>query len=334
MEAVLDYLRTWFVDDDSLRLVVMLGAGAVFAAFGLGVAYLFFGATDPVRRRLNSTGAGGGMATMGNGSASIDRDDADQSGLSVVLDTMIGPVSRYILPANEVERNNMSKKLAYAGFRRPNAIQYFYAIKTALAIGLPLVVYLVCSFIPSVRGNELLWYTLAASGIGIIVPNFVLERIKEKHMKSLRNGFPDALDLMVVCIESGLGLSQAIQRVGNELEVSHPELAEELLTVNAEVRAGVDRITALKNLAIRTGLEDIQGLVSLLVQTLRFGTSIAESLRVYAEEFRDKRMQAAEEMAAKLGTKLLFPLIIFLFPAFFVVAVGPAVIRISEAFAS
>jgi tight adherence protein C len=160
----------------------------------------------------------------------------------------------------------------------------------------------------------------------------VLDRMLENRRKKLRNGFPDALDMLVVCVEAGLGLSQAIQRVADELVVSHPELAQELALVNAEIRAGVDRVVALKNLAHRTGLEDIRGLVSLLVQTLRFGTSVAESLRVYSDEVRDKRMQRAEEQAAKIGTKMIFPLIVFMFPAFFVVAVGPAMISLMRVF--
>ena len=138
--------------------------------------------------------------------------------------------------------------------------------------------------------------------------------------------------MLVVCVESGLGLSAALQRVSDELAVSHPELAGELAIVNAEMRAGVERETALRNFANRTGLEDVRGLVGLMIQTLRFGTSIAEALRVYSEEFRDKRMQRAEEQAAKIGTKLIFPLVLCLFPGFFVVAIGPAVIRIIDVF--
>jgi tight adherence protein C len=149
----------------------------------------------------------------------------------------------------------------------------------------------------------------------------------------LRHGFPDALDLLVVCVESGLGLAAAIQRVADELAVSHEELATELALVNAEMRVGVDRAKALKNLADRSGVDDIRGLVSLLIQTMRFGTGVAEALRVYSEEFRDKRMQKAEEEAALIGTKLIFPLVTCLFPSFFIVAIGPAVIRLIEVFA-
>ena len=131
-------------------------------------------------------------------------------------------------------------------------------------------------------------------------------------------------------MESGLGLAAAIQRVADELDVSHEELAFELSTVNAEIRAGMPREKALRNLADRTGLQDIRGLVGLLVQTMKFGTSISDALRVYSEEFRDKRMQRAEEQAAKMGTKLIFPLVFCMFPIFFIVAIGPAVLRIVE----
>ena len=139
------------------------------------------------------------------------------------------------------------------------------------------------------------------------------------------------MDLLVVCVEAGLGLAAAIQRVADELAISHPELASELFIVNAEIRAGVERVRALQGLADRTGLDDIRGLVSLLAQSLRFGTSVAETLRVYSDEFRDKRMQRAEEQAAMIGTKLIFPLVLFLFPSFFLVMIGPAILGVLAA---
>ena len=160
----------------------------------------------------------------------------------------------------------------------------------------------------------------------------MLDRLVERRLKKLRDGFPDALDLLVVCVESGLGLTQALKRVADEIIVSHSELGIELSLVNAEIAAGVDQVTALRNFADRSGLDDVKGLVSLLIQTLKFGTGVADSLRVYAAEFRDKRMQRAEEQAAKIGTKLIFPLIVFMFPGFFIVALGPAVIRLMSVF--
>ena len=191
---------------------------------------------------------------------------------------------------------------------------------------------LAARWFPGLTTAKLLLYMAMAAGAGVLLPSNVLDRLVERRLRRLRHGFPDALDLLVVCVEAGLGLSGAIQRVADEIVVSHAELSRELSLVNAEIRAGVDRSQALRNLADRTGLDDIRGLVSLLIQTMRFGTSVADALRVYSEEFRDRRMQKAEEEAAKIGTKLIFPLVFCLFPSFFLVAIGPAVLRLVDVF--
>jgi len=320
MQLLLDLLGLFTDDPATLRyLLIALAAGTVFV-FGLGLTYFVLGTADPVRRRLGDI-------------AGPVAEDAPKIRKRVQLETMLGPVAEYILPKEDIERNRVMKKLVYAGYRSPNALQTFYVIKTALAVVLPLVVVVVAQWLPKLSSNLVMVYALVAAGIGLVVPSMVLDRLMESRLRKLRNGFPDALDLMVVCVEAGLGLSQTIQRVADELFVSHPDLATELAMVNAETRAGVDNVTALKHLADRTGLDDIRGLVSLLVQTLRFGTAIADSMRVYSEEFRDKRMQKAEEVAAKIGTKLIFPLIVFMFPGFFVVALGPAVIALIGVFA-
>jgi tight adherence protein C len=238
------------------------------------------------------------------------------------------PVARFVLPTKETEVSQVKQQLTHAGFRGPNALMIYYATKTSLAISMPAVVFIAAPFFPGIDTRILLFFAMAASFTGLMAPNVFLEHAVKKRKRLLRNGFPDALDLLVVCVESGLGLATAIQRVSDEIAISHPELAEELALVNAQVRAGVDRVDALKHLAQRTGLEDIRGLVALLAQSMRFGTSVADTLRVYSEEFRDKRMQAAEEQAAKIGTKLIFPLVTCLFPSFFIVAVGPAILKV------
>lgn len=163
------------------------------------------------------------------------------------------------------------------------------------------------------------------------LPNMYLDHRIASRRAALLSGFPDALDLLVSCTEAGLGFNAAIERVAQQMPGSHPELARELSLVNAEVRAGVDRNEALRNLAERTGLEEVRGLVALMVQSMRFGTGIAETLRVYSEEFRDRRTQRAEEQAAKVGSKLIFPLVLCIFPAFFLVSTGPAVIGVVRA---
>lgn len=325
METLLNLLSVYFSDEASLRYLVIGLITLAVVVLSIGIGFIVFGAADPIRRRLKSIGS---SSTGGQGSP-----DMRNVGRLVNIDTIIGPVAQYILPADEIERNDMLAKLTHSGFRDPNSLQVFYSIKTVLSIGLPIITFLSLRFVPDMSDGNLLIWVLVASAVGIFLPNIVLNHFYKRRQKQLRDGFPDALDLLVVCIEAGLGLAQGIQRVSRELEVSHPELAAELSLVNAEVRVGVDRVQALKNLAARTGLEDIRGLVSLLVQTLRFGTSVADTLRVYSEEFRDKRMQKAEEMAAKIGTKMIFPLVVFMFPAFFVVAIGGSVMRLANAFA-
>lgn len=324
MDELIVLLGNWVGDEGTLRIVILFIAGTVVTIFGLGVGYLLLGIFDPARQRLQKI-------TLATASG-LDVQPSQASRASVDIEAMMGPMGKYLLPNEDAERNSVTRKLIHAGYRSPNALQMFYSIKAVFAIGLPLLIYATSFFIPSLSSNQIMLYALCGCGAGLLVPNMVLERLVLRRLKLLRAGFPDALDLMVVCVEAGLGLSQAIQRVADELAISHEELAEEFMTVTVEVGAGVERVKALKNLATRSGLDDIKGLVSLLVQTLRFGTSVADSLRIYSEEFRDRRMQAAEEMAAKMGTKLIFPLIFFMFPAFFVIAIGPAVMKLGAVF--
>jgi tight adherence protein C len=161
---------------------------------------------------------------------------------------------------------------------------------------------------------------------GFILPDFWLARKVKGRQQILRLALPDALDLLVICVEAGLGLDQALLYVSQELKVAHPVLCEEFDLVNAEVHVGKTRLDALRSLATRTGVDDLQALVSTLIQTDRFGTSVAQSLRVHSDDLRLKRRQRAEEMAAKTTVKMVFPLVFFIFPALFVVILGPAVI--------
>ncbi len=322
METIATELSTWFTNPDNQPVLLMLMVGATIAIFVMGVSAVFVGTSNPVKRRMGIE-------------AKIRREeDASESGKRRLVDipTLIGPVKQWIIPSSEIELSAINKKLSYAGLRAPNSAETFYGIKAALTIILPAITIFVLRWFPDITTQNVWFAAFGAAAIGVIGPNFVLEKLVARRVKALRNGFPDALDLLVVCVEAGLGLAAAIQRVSVELGVSHPELALELALVNAETRAGVDRAKALRNLADRSGLEDIRGLVSMLIQAMRFGTSIAETLRIYSEEFRDRRMQKAEEVAAKIGTKLIFPLVLCLFPSFFVVAIGPAILAFIKVF--
>ena len=164
--------------------------------------------------------------------------------------------------------------------------------------------------------------------LGLVLPDIWLKLKTSTRKEKIVKGFPDALDLLVVCVEAGMGLDASIHRVGEELVLTHPELSDEFKILNLELRAGKARSEALRNLAERTNIEDVKSLVTLLIQTDRFGTSIAQALRVFSDSFRTARYQKAEEIAAKIGTKLIFPLVLFIFPCMFVVLVGPVAIQV------
>lgn len=316
MDAIIALLTNYLSDEVILRRTVVVVVALIIFILGIGISVIVLGLTDPIRRRL-------GM---------INEPEERKGTLSIKIATAVGPVAAYILPKEELERDKVKEDLYRAGYHSPQALQVFYALKIVLAVALALIVLLGSPLFPTVDSQRLMIYAIVAAAIGLLGPNYFLKRSLKARLRLLRNGFPDALDLLVVCVESGLGLGPALQRVADEIGVSHPELALELSTVNAEMRAGVQREKALRNLGERTGLPDIRGLVALLVQSMRFGTSVADALRIYSEEFRDKRMQAAEEQAAKIGTKMIFPLVLFMFPVFFIVAVGPAALRIIDAF--
>ncbi len=200
-----------------------------------------------------------------------------------------------------------------------------------LEITLPIVLGLTSIFVIGTAGKGWLIAGFLAI-LGYLAPGIMLGRMIERRKKELQNGLPDALDLLIVCVESGSSLDQAVLKTSQELGVSYPALAEEFRLLNVEVRAGKPRLEAFKNLASRTGLDDMRSLVAMLVQTDRFGTSIAQALRTHAVTLRTKRRQRAEERAAKIGVKLVFPLVFFLFPAFYVVTLGPAIIQFARVF--
>lgn len=317
MDALISLLNNYLTDDVVLQRTVVAVVAVIIFVFVAGISVIAFGVTDPVRRRL--------------GILNDDAPAADGSKWLKIM-TAIGPVAIFARPKEELELHKTQQDLYRAGYRSPQAVQTFFAMKAVLTVTFALVVMVGVQFFPEVSAQKVILYTAAGAALGLLLPNYILSKKLAGRMKLLRNGFPDALDLLVVCVESGLGLGPAIQRVADEISVSHPELSLELATVNAEMRAGMPREEALRNLADRTGLPDIRGLVGLLVQSMRFGTSIADALRIYSEEFRDKRMQAAEEQAAKIGTRMIFPLVLCMFPVFFVVAVGPAALRIIDSF--
>ncbi|TAM82444.1 MAG: type II secretion system F family protein [Acidobacteria bacterium] len=218
--------------------------------------------------------------------------------------------------------------LVRAGYRRPEAIMALRGAKVLLPIVFAIIVYV--SGLTNSNNGVFVW--ILALVAGFLLPDMWLSRRVRKRQTILRKALPDALDLLVVCIEAGLGLDQAFMRVSQELRITHPELCGELDLVNAQIRVGRTRIESMRELASRTGVDDIKALVAMLIQTDRFGTSVSQSLRVHADDMRMKRRQRAEEAAAKTPVKMVPPLVFFIFPALFVVILGPAIITIFRQF--
>lgn len=231
------------------------------------------------------------------------------------------------LPTSPKDVTVMQKRLIRAGIRTPNALKMLYGSKVALGIGLPLLMMLVTVGSSADISNKMM-AILAAAGFGFFAPNEYISLVSKRRQKHISRGLPNALDLLVVCVESGLGLDQAILQVAKELEHAHPDISEEFALVNLELKAGKRRAEALRNLAERTSVDDLRKLVAVLIQADRFGTGVAQSLRAHADFMRVQARQIAEEKAAKLGVKLVFPIFFFILPTLFVVTVGPVAVKI------
>jgi tight adherence protein C len=223
--------------------------------------------------------------------------------------------------------------LTEAGLRGPNAVTTFLGAKVLLAIGLPFIFLFVLGLMGMSLGNILIWMIVLAV-VGFYLPTLWLWSESNKRKLEVTHALPDALDLMVVCVEAGLGLNAAILKVAGEMSLASPVLATELRMVNNEMKAGINRIDALRNLADRTGVADVKSLVAVLVQTDRLGTSVAASLRAQSDSLRVKRRQRAEEAAHKVAVKLVFPLVLCIFPELLLVLLGPGMLSIYHAMSS
>ncbi len=232
-----------------------------------------------------------------------------------------------VIPASPKDANVIQKRLIRAGFRTPNAMKILYGAKAFFVVVFPVVMLMLVSSSAAPSENKFL-AVAASAAAGFFGPNEYVKIMAKRRQKAVRRGLPNALDLLVVCVESGLGLDQAIVQVAKELEHAHPEIAEEFTIVNLELKAGNRRADSLRNLAERTGVDDLRKLVAVLIQADRFGTGVAQSLRAHADYMRVQARQIAEEKAAKLGVKLIFPIFFCILPSLFVVTVGPIAVRI------
>jgi tight adherence protein C len=293
---------------------VMLASSAVF---------LFFNSREALRTWRRR--ADGASATLESEAVPAGVVDLLKAQLHVLLEWF----ARMNQPSNVEEVRATRRQLINAGYRSRKAPVFFVGAKLLLAIVIVCLLAMIPAKLlgfPSV--SILTFYYVLVAACGYYAPALWLRRAIAIRKDALQRAIPDALDLMVVCMEAGLGLDQAIGRVGEEVKRAHPKLSDELNILALELRTGVSRQEALRNLAHRTDLEEVRNLVALLVQTDRFGTSIGQALRVHADSMRTKRQLRAEELAAKLPVKMLLPLIFFIFPSMFIVVIGPACIKI------
>lgn len=234
-------------------------------------------------------------------------------------------------------RDKLRELLIYAGIRRKGSLEVFLGVKFILVVALPVATVAFMLFMGSqskapIDYQKLLIYGACAGVLGMLLPNMWLKRKAQARQEGIRLTLPDALDLMVVCVEAGLGLDAAFLKISEELSDSAPDLCEELTLLNLELRAGKPREECLRNFGLRTGVEEVKSLAARIIQSTKFGTNLAQSLRIHSETLRLRRRQAAEEKAAKTTIKLLFPLVFFIFPAIFVVILGPAMVQIMRVF--
>lgn len=294
-----------------LILVFLVMSGGAF------LAMLFFTA-NPVRRRLEELFADSPTSATSQTGQWVEK-----------VVSAAGPIARLNPPEGGWEDSALRIRFMNAGLRGTAAPVLYFAAKVLLALGAPVLCFLVVMLSgAALKGQTVFILLTLVAGVAYYLPNVVLRRVTELRQRDIFESFPDALDLLTVCVEAGLGLDAALQRVADEMQLKSVALSEELSLVTMELRVGASKARALRNLALRTGVEDVDTLVAMLIQAERFGTSIAASLRVHAETLRTKRRLRAEERAAKIALKLLFPLIFCIFPTLLLVLLGPGFIQI------
>lgn len=249
------------------------------------------------------------------------------------VEAVINSLSKLSLPEQGWQDSAVQLKFIRAGLRGPNDIKIFYAIKSVLTFVMPGVVFLILwRFAPDLTRVKLISYVVVVAAAGYYLPDLFMRWRTSRRIQQMQDTLPDLIDLLIICTESGLGIDAAINRVARDSVRNSPLLSQEFYLTSLEIRAGAGRLVALRNMALRTNLDDLNGFVSMLIQADKFGTSIAESLRIQSDMMRVKRIQRAEEKAAKVPVKMLLPLILFIFPVLMIVLIGPAFMQMSALF--
>jgi tight adherence protein C len=302
-------------------VVFILIFSTVFLAV-MGALSLWY-ARNPVQRRLEGKAAG--AAATGGSSVSIRYTD------ETALTKIAKPFEKHFVPSSEALRSRIRRRLVQAGYFSPTAVRVYFTSRLLLGLGLPFIYGVLAPiFSKSLTVDQVLIIAVCLAVLGLMLPSIWVSQRIRRRQRAVREGFPDALDMMLVCVEAGLGLDAALNRVSAEIGRSHPVLAEQLKLVGLELRAGKSREDALRNFAERVGIEEVRSLVALLIQSENLGTSIAQALRVHADEMRLKRIMMAEEKAHKLPVKLSIPLVLFVLPSLLIVVLSPAIITIGR----
>ena len=290
------------------------------AVFSILLLIIYKFSADPARKRASSF--------------SIDnQSNTDGSDLVSILVRVVDPISRLALPSEGWDKSPLQLKFVNAGWRTTDAPKLYFGIKSLLTISFPIIAYFFLDkSIQAENASELLFVLILFAGLGYYLPNIVLSNMVKKRQQEIVETLPDATDLLIICMEAGLSFDQALAKVASEIKLKSEILSQELELLLMEVRSGFTRERALRNLALRTGVEEIDGLATMVIQSERFGTSIGDALRIHAETARTKRRQKAEETASKIALKLLFPLLFFLMPAIFIVLLTPALMQLKAAF--
>ena len=286
---------------------------AIFLLIASGGLILFY--REQVIQRLSAAIAQD--QTQGNTAKTIQQSGFSLAGVAAHLDKVI--------PKSQAETGVTQQRMIRAGYRSDTAIKVFNSVKLVVPVVL-------CAAVFFSGPGSSFFLDIAAAGLGYLLPDFWLGRAIKKRQAKVRKGLPDVLDLLVICIEAGLSLDQATKRTTEELMKAQPALCDELNIVVLEQRAGRPRADCWKHLADRTDVDSLRNLVSVLIQSEQFGTSIAKTLRIHSDTLRTQRIQQVEEMAAKTTVKLVFPLVLFIFPSLFLVVLGPALITMSDSF--
>lgn len=304
-----------------MLLIITISTFVCISLATMGAFWLLHRPPSAATERLRRLGEASPNANPQN--ISIAQDSG-----GILAERIASPLSR-LLPPSAAEAQRLQKKLMHAGFRSRSAPIVYRAIQLGALAGFPAAVALTCALLARPLGSAVLWIIFAFT-IGFFLPRYVLNRMIRSRQLRIRWGLADALDLMVISIEAGLGLNAAMMKVSSELKEVHPDVSDEFELANLEIRVGRERDEALRNLAERTGVDDLRSLVAMLIQTDKFGTSIARAVRAFSDSLRTKRRQRAEQAAQKAAVKLLFPLACFLFPTLFIAILGPAVLQLMD----